>query len=228
MRKKYHFQVVQDVVLLVMLLTLMGFHLWGEVIHEWLGVTILLLVMLHNALNLHWFSALTQGEYSLFRILKTGVNLVTVIVFVTAIISGLVLSRHVIPDWVFHSNTDLARKVHMTSVHWGQIIIGVHLGMHWKMLAKYFCYLFRLSPAGFIAGYFFPACFICIAIYGGVVFWARNMLPYLLMAVDFAFFDYGEPAWLFYLDYLAVIVLAAVATSYLVSLLLWRQPIKTE
>ena len=41
MRKKYKFQVVQDLGMLFVLLSLMAYHLWGEYIHEILGVTFL-------------------------------------------------------------------------------------------------------------------------------------------------------------------------------------------
>ncbi len=137
MKAKYIFQVVQDMVMMIILLSLMGFHLWGESIHEWLGIAFLLIVLLHNGLNIHWIRKLAQGEYSAFRIVQVTVNIILALLFLFAIISGLMLSKHVLPDLPIHRSSDFVRKIHMTSVHWGQIFIAVHLGMHWKMLANF-------------------------------------------------------------------------------------------
>lgn len=66
MKAKYKFQVIQDTVMLIILLSLMGFHLWGEKIHEWLGVVFFLIISLHNGLNLHWFKKIFQGSTQVF------------------------------------------------------------------------------------------------------------------------------------------------------------------
>lgn len=82
MKAKYIFQVVQDMVMMIILLSLMGFHLWGESIHEWLGIAFLLIVLLHNGLNIHWIRKLAQGEYSAFRIVQVTVNIILALYFV--------------------------------------------------------------------------------------------------------------------------------------------------
>ncbi|CNH93520.1 Uncharacterised protein [Yersinia thracica] len=53
MKAKYKFQVIQDIVMIIILLSLMGVHLWGENIREWLGVVFLMIILLHNGLNIH-------------------------------------------------------------------------------------------------------------------------------------------------------------------------------
>jgi len=121
--------------MLIMLLSLMGFHLWGEPIHEWLGIAFLCIILLHNGLNTHWFRKMFLGEYPVFRIIQLAMNLVLILLLLCAIVSGLMLSRHALPNVPIHSATDLVRKIHMTSVHWGQVLIAIHLGMHWKNLA---------------------------------------------------------------------------------------------
>ncbi|AHG21027.1 membrane protein [Chania multitudinisentens RB-25] len=217
MKAKYKFQVVQDMVMMMILLSLMGFHLWDEDIHEWLGIAFLLIILLHNGLNIHWFSKLAQGEYSAFRIMQVTVNLLLIWVLSSAIISGMMLSKHLLPDLPIHSSSDLVRKIHMTSVHWGHIIIAVHLGLHWKMLANFFCKIWHISPLSFLAAGLMPAIFLCIATYGLYVFMQRDLLPYLLIQVDFAFFDFEESKALFYLDFFAVTMLFV----YLTRILLW-------
>lgn len=202
--------------MLVILLSLMGYHLWGENVHEILGATFLATLLLHSSLNLHWFKNLKQGEYSAFRILQIIINLLLILVFMTAIISGLMLSQHLLPNLIIHNSSDLVRKTHMLSVHWGQVLIALHLGMHWKMLANFFCKIWHVSPDSLLAKRFMPVIFTMASIYGVYVFMQRNLFSYLFMQVDFSFFDFDESKLLFYADFLTITIFMANMTQCLV------------
>lgn len=45
----------------VMLLFLMAYSLIGEALHEWLGIGMLLLFVLHHILNASWYRNLRRG-----------------------------------------------------------------------------------------------------------------------------------------------------------------------
>ena len=96
MRAKYKFQVAQDSCLLIILLSLMGFHLWGDKIHEWLAVTFMMIISVHCGLNTHWFRRLFTGEYSAFRVLQLTINAMLLLTLLCAFVSGAVLSLSLI------------------------------------------------------------------------------------------------------------------------------------
>lgn len=217
MRAKYKFQVVQDSVLLIILLSLMGFQLWGDKIHEWLAVIFLMIISVHCGLNIHWFKRLSTGEYSAFRVLQLTINAILLLTLLSALVSGVVLSRHLFYNFPFHYAADNVRKIHMTSVHWLQIITALHLGMHWKMLATFFCSLLNIRSDSFLASRVMPGLFVLIALYGAQVFVAQGLLDYLLAQVDFSFFAYASSGLRFYLDYFAV----AISVAYGTRILLW-------
>lgn len=191
------------------LLSLMGFHLWSENLHEWLGITFFFICLLHLSLNTQSLKNLFQAQYSAFSVLQLAINLLLLLLFAIAIVSGAMLSKHVIPDLLIYSSSDFVRKAHMTSVHWIQIIIAVHIGMHWNMLAKFFCTIWNISPTSVLASRVVPVIFIIISGYGLYAFISREMLPYLLLQVDFAFFDFEERKLMFYWDYFAIVVFFA-------------------
>ncbi|MBK5072662.1 DUF4405 domain-containing protein [Budviciaceae bacterium CWB-B4] len=226
MRRKYQCQVLSDVVMLFILLSLMGFHLWSEYIHEWLGTILFLMVMLHVGLNTHWLQKLFQGEYCAFRLLQLSINALLLLLFLSAVISGVMLSRHLLPDLVIHSSSDLVRKVHMASVHWLQIIIALHLGIHWRMLANFFCKIWHISPVSVLITRILPLIFSAIAVYGIYAFIQRERLPYLLFQVDFAFFDFDESMFLFYWDFFAITLSGAYLSQILIWLMTFRQPVR--
>ena len=53
----------------VLLPLLMAYTLVGEAAHEWLGMAMLALFVLHHVLNFRWLKNLPHGCYSGFRIL---------------------------------------------------------------------------------------------------------------------------------------------------------------
>ncbi len=209
--------------MLLVLLSLMGYHLWGENIHEILGISFLSVILLHAGLNLHWFKKLLQGEYPVFRVLQVTINLLLMLVFLSAIVSGLMLSQHLLPDLAIHNSSDFVRKTHMASVHWGQVLIALHLGVHWKMLANFFCKIWSIASDSLLAKRVMPALFSGISIYGWYAFIHREVLSYLFFQVDFSFFDFEEPKILFYADFLAITIFMAYLTRYLIWLFLFRE-----
>ncbi|WP_434584726.1 hypothetical protein ACMYSP_24810 [Klebsiella sp. R390] len=201
----------------LLLLVLMGFHLQGEIVHEWAGIIFTLLIILHLYLNRHRLWSLSPRIPLTMRIVNRVINAVTFVVILTAIISGMMLSRHILLDLPFHNPAIWVRKVHMTSVHWGMLILAWHIGLHWKMLATFFCRVLNISDSSRLANVIMPGFFSIMALQG--LYWLlhQDYLDYLLMKVDFSFFDYDESALLFYLRYLAIIVLFSLITR----LLLW-------
>lgn len=190
MKTKYKLQVVQDFILLIILMSLMGFHLWSENIHEWLGIIFLAIILIHNRLNVSWFKKVFDGGHSAFRMMQIAVNIILALFFFTAIASGLMLSRHVVPDLPIHNATDFVRKIHMTSVHWIQIFIAIHLSMHWKMLANFFVkygvssrFLFS-RPVSCLPCLLASLCMAWLHLFTGIctsIFFGWSILPFSTM-----------------------------------------------
>lgn len=207
----------------LLLLVLMGFHLHGEIIHEWAGIIFTLLIMLHLYLNRHRLWSLSPNIPLTMRVVNRAVNALTFVVILTAIVSGIMLSRHILLGLPFHTPVNWVRKVHMTSVHWGMLILALHIGLHWKMLATFFCRVLNISGNSHVANIITPGVFSLIALVGLYELLSTDYLDYLLIKVDFSFFDYDESALLFYFRYLAMIVLFALMTRFLLWLFIFRK-----
>lgn len=222
MKKKFLFQLAQDLIMTAMLLSLFGYHLYEEITHEWLGLAFFALIVSHLTLNTWWLKKLFTGEYSGYRAFQTAVNFATFLLFLTACISGILLSKHLFAEMPFHLTNDFTRKIHMTSTHWLQVAVGVHLGLHWKAIANLFANAYHLDLEHWLAKYLIPACWTIIAAYGFWAFAARELLPYLLMQVDFAYFNHGEPQAVFYVDFFAILISVAYATRVCVWAVFFR------
>lgn len=123
----------------------------------------------------------------------------------------------------FHLTDDFTRKIHMTGTHWLQIAVGVHLGLHWKAITNLFANAYRLNLEYWLAKYLIPTCWTIIAAYGFWVFAERELLPYLLMQVDFAYFNHGESQAVFYFDFFAMLIAVAYVTRIGVWVVFFRE-----
>lgn len=207
----------------VLLLVLMGFHLHGEIVHEWAGIIFTLLIILHLYLNRHLLWSLSPNIPLTMRVVNRAINVVTFAVILTAIVSGMMLSRHILLALPFHNPASWVRKVHMTSVHWGMLILALHIGLHWKMLATFFCRIMNIANNSLLANIIMPGIFSLIALLGLYGLLNQDYLDYLLIKVDFSFFDYDESALLFYLRYLAIVVLFSLMTRFLLWFFIFRK-----
>ncbi len=97
------------------LLSLFGYHLYEEITHEWLGLVFFALIISHLTLNTWWLKKLFTSEYHGYRTFQTAVNFATFLLFLTACISGILLSKHLFTEMPFHLTDDFTCKIHMTA-----------------------------------------------------------------------------------------------------------------
>ena len=201
-----------DAAMTLALLLLMAYGLVGEAAHEWLGMGMFALFLLHHLLNRRWIRAVPQGRYAPPRIVQTVLAGLIFLCMVGSMISGIVLSRHVFAFLPRHGGYELAGKLHILCAYWGFVLMSLHLGMHWNMvLTMMRKHLTPFKPRTWclrLLAYLWAA-------YGAVAFVRRDVRRYLLLKSPFVFFDYTEPLVRFLLDYLAVMSLFVLAGYWL-------------
>ena len=72
----------------------MGYHMIDNRMHEWTGVTLCVLFLLHHALNPGWHRGLFKGRYSASRVWLTVVDLLLTLAMVAVSVSALLVLRH--------------------------------------------------------------------------------------------------------------------------------------
>lgn len=213
MRPNQIVKIMTDILMTVILLLLMSYSLVGEAVHEWLGIGIFVLFILHHILNRRWSQNLLNGKYTLYRILQTAMVLLVLISMLGSMVSGIVLSRHALLFLRISGGQSWARTVHMLCGYWGFVLMSLHLGLHWNtMLAMAGKMVKKPSvPRTWIlrtAGYLFAA-------YGAYAFARRGVGRYMTLRDQFIFFDFSEPLILFLLDYMAIMGLFVFIGHYL-------------
>lgn len=212
MKWKIILKIVVDIGMMVTLLLLMTYERIGAAAHEWLGIGMFGLFIIHHILNRKWIYCVFKGKYTWLRVWQTILVLGILFTMIGSMYSGMILSEHALSFLPIKGGWAFARSLHMICAYWGFILMSLHLGLHWGMMmgmAKRFVKecpmagkrLFR-GIAAFIAGY------------GIYAFIQREIGRYMFLKNHFAFFDFEEPLIFFLIDYIAVIFLFVWVSHY--------------
>ncbi|MBQ9229162.1 MAG: DUF4405 domain-containing protein [Eubacterium sp.] len=191
-----------DTLMLILLPLLMSYSLIGEETHEWLGIVMFGLFVLHHIINYRWFKNILRGKYTPQRILITVVNLLLLAVMPALPITGILMSKYVLTDIQASGGYATIRQLHPFFAYWGLVLMSIHLGFHMNMMLKKPLDKIKKSKAKQ-----WTATVILFAVfcYGGYVFVKREILRFLFLQNQFHFFNAEQSRAIFFLDYLAII-----------------------
>ena len=191
---------VGDVGLTVLLLCLLAYQVTGETLHEWLGIGMTVLVIVHQILNAKWYAALFKGKYHTLRILQTAVNVLLLMSFAMTALCGMAMSGHAVPFLYGMLPVSFARKMHLSMSHWSFVMMGLHLGTHIPITTAK---LSDKKKKGLTAVF-------CVTGAAGLFFFFKNGLyNYLFFRVPFAFFDYEKAAVIVFIENLLILLFFA-------------------
>lgn len=204
MKIKNRIKLAVDFLLTLVLLLLMAFPVTGQAAHEWLGLAMLALFAVHHFLNRQWAQNLLKGKYNAWRITQTAIDIMLLAAMLILILSGISLSRYALPSAPAFLSAALSRQLHLSVSHWAFLLMSVHLGLHWQMIAARLPKTRITVLPWLLAG--------LIGAYGLWALWRRQIWLYLLGTAEFLIFDGQYGGILFFLDYLGIMGLAAGIT----------------
>lgn len=213
MKPKAKFKIVVDLLMTLALLFLMGYHLWGEILHEWVGAGMLVLFIAHHILNEKWHKTLFKGKYNAMRTVTLVIGFLVLASMLAQMYSGIVMSRYVFSFLPIHGGMAVARRLHILASYWGFLLMSLHLGLHWNMILS--MVKKKLPKSSKVGKYLLLLAGALIAVYGVFAFIKRDFPTYLFLRSEFVFLDYAEPIWSFYLDYFCLMGLWVFLAHFL-------------
>lgn len=221
MKPKQILKIAVDIAMTVLFIVLMAYHVTGNKLHEWLGAALFLLFILHHILNLKWYGGIFKGKYTASRVLMTTINSLLFASMVGMMISGVLLSREVFGFLNLRAGM-FGRRLHMVSTAWGFCFMAAHLGLHWGMAiraAKKIPTHGRKAFHGKWTVILARGIAVILSCYGVYAFCSRQIMERMFLLMEYAFFDYEEPAVLFFADYMSILIFFAALSYYLAKLL---------
>ena len=184
---------IVDVCMTVLLLCLMAYQVTGEVLHEWIGMGMTALVIIHQILNRKWYGAILKGKNNPYRIVTTVVNIALLLSFALTAFCGMSMSGHAVPFLYGMAKVSFARRMHLSMSHWAFVLMGLHLGMHIPVMFARQQLTDKMKTVISAA--------LCVV--AGIelsLFIKNGMLDYLFFRVPFAFLDYEKAGILVFLE----------------------------
>ena len=203
-----------DLSMFVIFLLLMEYHLLPGNLHEWLGLTLFVLFIAHNALNYKWYAVLFKGKYTGIRVIQTAINILLLVAMMICMISSVMISGSVFA-WINIGGAMTGRTVHLMTTAWVFVLMSIHLGLHWSVFLGMVKRMKASPTVGMIVRWFLRIVVLGIAVYGMVVFVQRHFYEELFLLTEFKLFDYDTPPFLYLLQTLCVSVLFVSVTYYM-------------
>lgn len=212
---------ILNLVMILGILLVMDYRFTDNAIHEILGLFIVLLFIIHNILNRHWYTAIGKGKKNLLRSLTATTNLLLLVMMLLATVTGVFISQTVFP--VFSLNSNLwVHQLHSLSSYLEFILSAIHLGFRWKALWTKTCSWLRINGANYSYILLSRIASLLIIGYGMYASFTRHIGSKLLLkhvSNDWA----TAPSLVgFVLDYLAIMG-CYVAITYYLTLMLQKQ-----
>lgn len=216
MKKKI--RIIVDCGMTLLLPLLMAYSLVGEAAHEYLGIGMFLLFVIHHILNIAWWKNLFRGKYTPIRIVGTVLNFVLVIIMLALPISGMILSRHVF-RFLHFGGASTARTVHLLASYWGLVLMSFHAGMHGNVMMGMFRKAANMQQSSKIRTWNLRVIALLLAICGIHAFVKNEIGSYLFLRTQFVFIDFSQPVIQSLLEYCVIILLFIVVGYYVVKAL---------
>jgi hypothetical protein len=226
-----------DCAMTLLLLSLMAFHITGEAAHMALGAVMGALVIAHLVLNRGWIRTIHKGRYNALRLFRFIINLLIFLCFSGLMVSGIMMSpaRRVFQFLPLMSNIGIARTAHHVLAYWGFILTSMHIGMYVNRFQNIAVRIFAPQKPGFsgvppltrpLRAPTIPCAprvfAVLVVIYGVYAFINREIYSYMFLLNEYTFFDYEQPAYLFFIDYLSIMGLFIIIAHYASTLVLKR------
>ena len=184
---------------------------YGGMIHEWLGMSLVILFFVHLWLNRWWLKGMYKGHYNLARTILTSINILLIADVILLTFSGMIMSQIFLELTETDSLMSFARTSHICASYWGFVLMSFHAGLNWHIFSAMMFKKLKLR-----AKILPHVLALAIMIYGGFAFIKRQFWDYMSLNVAFVFFDFEEPFVYFVLDYIAIMILFGCVGHYMI------------
>ena len=219
MSSKRKLRIITDLLMTISMPVLMAYSLIGETFHEWCGISLFILFILHHLLNIQWHKNIFRGKYNLIRMLNLVLDLLLFMIMIILFISGMVISKHVFSFMDLGKAVSLGRKAHILASNWGFILLSIHLGSHIKQVTS-MQRSGKIVEKRKITSVILYVISILISLYGIYTFFSRGVGGYLLLMNQFVFLDFSKPLIFFFIDYSSIMFLFAFVGHIVQALIL--------
>lgn len=221
MNRKMKIKLLVDIIMTVIFLFQMSNRFTGNAVHEVLGIILFLLFIVHNILNKKWYQSAFKGKYNLYRTMNLITNMLLLTTMMLQLISAIPISRTVFTFLNLDGTIDI-RRVHTSAIYWGLIFMGMHIGMHWKMVMGAVNKMTVKKQRSHAITIFMRIIAILIVINGIRASFIRNMWYKMISYYTFEVYVANETLFTSIMDYFCIMAIYVFIMHYLLAFIQFR------
>ncbi|GHT79215.1 hypothetical protein FACS1894104_3540 [Actinomycetota bacterium] len=128
-----------DIVALVVYFVAANPAITGLAIHEWLSLGLVVVLFIHCLVHVDWIVDTIKRHKTNASTANLALDVATLIVFMVVTVSGLMVSRHILPAMgLVAPGYFFWTPLHSISAKLLLALLLIHIVAHWKWLAKLF------------------------------------------------------------------------------------------
>lgn len=198
-----------DAVMAILFIVLMTYRATDNLIHELIGVSLFLLIVIHVWLNKKWLTTFYKAKFNALRIFQIVTILLLFMVMLVMLVNVAFISQGVFAFKGLDGSL-LVRKIHVFSANWIMILSAVHLGSQWHKITGFLNLRLNIPVWGKN-----PIAF-GIFLWGAKSFIQRNISDKLIMYYSYDF-NLQETTLDILLDYFLIILMFTVVTVFVIN-----------
>ena len=113
MKYKQVVKLIIDIAMYLIFVALMQEHLWDG-LHEWLGIALFTLFIVHTILNFRWYQSLFKGKYTPTRTTSAVINIALFAAMLCCMVSSVLVSGKVFA-FLNLGGARIGRTLHLVS-----------------------------------------------------------------------------------------------------------------
>ncbi len=167
MNRKLVVRLLLDAGMAGLMIVLMGPMITGLPWHEILGTSVLLLFIVHCALNAWWFRSLgkMQKKRNFGTVIKLLMNGILLVNSLLLLVSSMMIS-HTVFAFLNLSGGGIWTYLHRVSAYTEFILISIHLGLHWRIILNAFRSALRIHGKNPVLTGLGRICSLTLAVFG--------------------------------------------------------------
>lgn len=134
-------KLIMDGIMMILLLVLMNYDLTGGLIHEFLGIVILVGFIIHAAANRRYYAvmikAIKRGEAGTRNKVAFAINIILPFLAILMLLSSVAVSRELLPGISVMFRSEMWVPIHIICAVVLLICLFIHVCLHAKMISAF-------------------------------------------------------------------------------------------
>lgn len=162
------FKIFLDIALMATFILLMNSKIISMAFHEIAGVAIGVFFLVHKLLNLKWIKSVTKNIFGKKVTIETRIRYILDVLLLlgvyTIIVSGIFMSQVLFPQTATIDST--WKSIHTIVSYICIILIGLHVGLHWRWIMNGFSCMFKIHGENKIRKWLLRGAALALSVWG--------------------------------------------------------------